>query len=359
MKPLPQKYMMRIHTKLIFYIYFSDTRVMQKLNFLVDLDKMENEMIDLENKVNVINFDPNASFAYNKFISEYGHNIKIAPIYKNDRLIGACYVELQNEYSHIRYLIQGGIIYLDGFKDAVEEFIDKNFSQKNLCVRYVLFQQLNFERLHKIKHLPRTTLIPIKETEEEQRKLLIKGRRRDITKAVKLELVVRELNDIQEWEEMFNLLKELSNYRSYDLDINMDLLKVYYKELYPKRIAIAFGCFKGKDMIAVDLVLFSKNRGREKIIAEKPDQMNTGAQSYLIWETINYCRKNNIKYLDLAGTPPEYSYMQGISNFKNSFGGDSLNIQIYDENSIKRLMQNIKLSPLFLKFQRIYKSKKV
>lgn len=333
--------------------------VMQTLNFLVNLDEMENEMTSLENKVNVINFDPNASFAYNKFMREYGYNIKIAPIYKDGILIGACYVQLQKEYFHIRYLIQGGIIYLDGFKDTVEQFINKNFSHNDIYIRYVLFQQLNFNRLHKIKHLPKTTLIPIKETEKEQRKLLIKGRRRDITKAINSGLTVRELTDIKEWEDMYNLLKELANYRGYDPGIDMELLKAYYEKLYPKRTAIAFGCFQGKDMVASDLVLFSKNRGREQIIAEEPGQINTGAQSYLIWETINYCRKNNIKYLDLAGTPPEYSYMSGISNFKNSFGGDSLDIQIYDENTIKRLRQNVILLPLLLKLQRLYKNHKL
>lgn len=226
-------------------------------------------------------------------------------------------------------------------------------------MQYVSFQQLNFNRLHKIKHLPKTTLIPIKETEEEQRKLLVKGRRRNITNAINAGLTVRELTDIKEWEDMYNLLKELSDYRGFDLKTDIGLLKAYYEELYPKRMAIAFGCFQGKDMIAADLVLFSKNKGREQIIAEKPGQINIGGQSYLIWEIINYCRKNNIKYLDLSGTPPEYSYMSGISNFKNSFGGDSLDIQIYDENTIKRLRQNLMLSPLLLKLQKLYKAHKL
>lgn len=73
--------------------------VMQTLNFLVNLDKIENEMIRLENEVNVIKFDSNASFAYNKFISEQGHNIKIAPIYKDGILIGGCYVQLEKNIS--------------------------------------------------------------------------------------------------------------------------------------------------------------------------------------------------------------------------------------------------------------------
>ena len=332
---------------------------MEIRDLLVNLDEMENEMIILENATSVINFDVNASFAYNKFMSEEKYNIKIAPIYKDDKFIGACYLQLQNKSSHIRYLIEGGIIFLDGFKNTVEEFIDKNFSHNDLYMRFTLFQQLNLNRLHKVKHPPSTTLIPIERTEEEQRKLLTRNRRRNITEAIKNGLTVKELIDINEWRDMLNLLKELADYRGYRLDIDTKLLKTYYEKLFHKRIAIAFGCFQGKDMIAADLVLFSKNRGREKIIAEKPERGNMGAQSYLIWETTKYCRENNIKYLDLAGTPPEYSYMQGIRHFKNSFGGDSLNMQIYEENYIKRLRQNMMLSPLSLKLQRLYKNYKL
>lgn len=332
---------------------------MEVRNLLVNLEEMESNIINLENDENVINFDFKASYNYNKFLIESGYNIKIAPIYKDDIFIGVCYVQLQSRISGIRYIIRGGIIFLNGYEDVVEEFIDKNFCCKNVIVRYTLFQQLNFKLLHKIKHLPTTTLIPIKETEQEQRKLLNRLRRRDITKAVKMGLTVRELTSINEWENMLNLLKELADFRGFKCEIDMQLLKTYYEKLLPKRMAVAFACFYEGKMIAADLVFFSKNRADFQIIAEKPEIIDSGAQSYLIWEIIKYCRNNNINYLDLANTPPEYHYMAGIGKFKKSFGGDSLNMQIYEENTILRLKQNLILSPTLVKLERLFKNRKL
>ncbi len=327
-------------------------------NILYDLDKMKDNMIMLEQETNII-FDPNASYAYNKFMAELGHNIKIAPIYKDDKLIGGIYVRIYKTGSHIRYIIQGGLIFLNGFEEVVSTFVEKNFCCINVRIQYSLNQKLDFKRLHRIKHSPKTVLIPIKETEEAQSKLLVRRRKRDIVKAEKNGLIVRKLVSIDEYMSMFKVLNELATFRSYEQDISMDLLKAYYEKLVPEHIVLALGCFQGENMIAADMILFSKNKAREQIIAERPSKMDTGAQSFLIWHTIEYCRQNNVKFLDLAGVPPEYSYMAGIGKFKKSFGGDVLNIQIYEENFVERLKQNIKLSPFALKIQRFYNKHKL
>lgn len=322
---------------------------------LLSLDDMKEELLKLEEGTNNI-YDSVATYAFNKFMSELGNIVRVAPIYYNNKLIGAAYVNIQGKPTNSRYIIDGSIISLDGFESRVEDFIDKTFCSTNVNIKLMPEQNLNFNKLHLIKHLPKTVLIPIKESEEEQKKLLAKGRRRDITKALKNNLEVRELKDIEEYKDMFNLLNELAKFRGYKQDIDMQLLGAYYKELVPKRIAVAFGCFQGEDMIAADLVLFSKNRAREQIITEKPSKMDTGAQSYTLWKTINYCRQNNVKYLGLAGYPPEYSYMAGIGKFKKSFGGDVLNMPIYEENAIERLKQGLRHSPRILKFHKLYKS---
>ena len=102
-------------------------------NILYDLDKMKDNMIMLEQETNII-FDPNASYAYNKFMAELGHNIKIAPIYKDDKLIGGIYVRIYKTGSHIRYIIQGGLIFLNGFEEVVSTFVEKNFCCINVRV---------------------------------------------------------------------------------------------------------------------------------------------------------------------------------------------------------------------------------
>ena len=99
---------------------------------------------------------------------------------------------------------------------------------------------------------------------------------------------------------MFNILKQLTDYRDYHLKTNMQRLKMYYEKLFLKHIAVAFGCFSGENMIAADLLFVSKNIADYIIITEKPEKMNTGAQYYLIWKTMNYLREKDIKYLYLS-----------------------------------------------------------
>jgi hypothetical protein len=324
---------------------------MHKITDLTDIDKISNELRILENEADVF-YDVQATVIYNELRIKNGKQIKVMSVYNDNKLIAAVYINIFGNRNN-KYTAYDSIIYLKSYSPFLEKFIDDHFYRQNIAIRVNVLQDLTFHKLHKIKNNAKTVLIPVKENEDEQKKMLVKGRPHDVTKALKNNLKFKVLNTYDEYMKMLDILNKLENAKNF---VGEKIpIKLYYDILEPAGYAVAYGIFKEDELIAVTLVLKTKNYCRAQIIAEDPKYMDTGAQSLLIWNILNHLRLENIRYLDLAGFPDHNSYMHGIGLFEKSFGGIVLDLKNYNENTISRLKNNIIKSPTFQKIYKFYK----
>ncbi len=320
---------------------------------IFDVVDLKEQLLELEGNNNVVIYDVNSTFFYNYNMNNLYHDIKVMPIYLNKSLIGGIYIKINKKK---RFVVNYSVIYLRHYKEYIENYIEINFKSANCYI--MLPCDLNI-KLPRINHNTKTVIIYIEDDDEKQIKKFTKGRRGSLKKSFKENLLFRELSSIEEYKQMLNILEIQSKRNNYRIsETNMELLNMYYYELRPISMVKAFGVFKNNDLIAADLIMIAGARARAQIIAEKY-LGDSNAQTFLMYNILNFLRNKGIKSLDLSGYADNNSYLSGVGFFKKSLGGHVENHCEYDTSILQRRILNFKRSNIVQKLYGIYKQRKL
>lgn len=75
----------------------------------------------------------------------------------------------------------------------------------------------------------------------------------------------------------------------------------------------------GKCIGGLILALHSEKGGRLVLLSALSDEIRSGVEYHLVYETILYLKKAGLEFFDLDGLPPKHSRLSGIREFKLKF----------------------------------------
>ena len=164
----------------------------------------------------------------------------------------------------------------------------------------------------KFKVIPGYTyIIDLSMSIEEILKRMSNERRKNINKASKDGLLVKEINN-------YEMIKSLAikTFSRQDMEVNESCLNRILFKFANKENSFAFGTFANDKPIACTFCVYDKNTAYYLIGGYDNDSRHHGAGALSMWEAIKYTKKLGLRYFDFEG-----SMVPQIERYFRGFGG--------------------------------------
>jgi len=158
---------------------------------------------------------------------------------------------------------------------------------------------------------------------EKQFKALHKGRRKNIRRAERLNLVFREVKNRAEFTKAYELVK--STYQKVRLPMpDKDYFSIAYDKLAQKDIFKTFVAVFNNQIIATRMVLCFNHSIYDWYAGASEKHLDKYPNDYLPWKIMQWGKNNGYKTFDFGGAgKPGEEY--GVRDFKLKFGGELVN----------------------------------
>ncbi len=145
------------------------------------------------------------------------------------------------------------------------------------------------------------------------------GRRKNIRRAEKINLVFREATDLDEFMHSFQLV--VDTYKKIKLPLPPKLFfRKIYKNFYAKGFLKIFVVENENEIIAIRMVLCFSNLIYDWYAGSDENHLDKYPNDYLPWKIMEWGHLNNYKYFDFGGAgKPDQKY--GVRDYKLKFGG--------------------------------------
>ena len=257
--------------------------------------------------------------------AEFNGNPKYIVVLEGDALVGGMIFREERVLSRKTLISDAAPIAISNYTKL--EIL--NFFKKLSGVKIInsTFQDSRFDDLFTKLHFKPTekaTVIIDLNKNEDTKIFLDKDSRYDINKALKQNVKITDgTKDNSEWENFFKIYNLAGKYWGVKMLTKNEFMK--FRELGKFNLAKLFIAKIGDIIASGSIVLNSGNTLIFYINAINPDKKQLQSNSLLVWEIMNYAKKNDFKYFDLFGydlyaKKNEKTY--GINKFKMSFGGE-------------------------------------
>jgi lipid II:glycine glycyltransferase (peptidoglycan interpeptide bridge formation enzyme) len=189
--------------------------------------------------------------------------------------------------------------------------------------------------LHRLLPYSETSIIDLTRPVDDLWKSLSKEARWSVNKAKKCNLRIEVENDWESWQKSLaiqNIHSSEKNYRSFKLSF----LRRLFEVLRVSGKVALFGCYSDGTMIATLMLAMSPKQAVYYRGASLPMFREKQPGSLLLWEAVNWAKRNGLREFDMGGLPPENSALRSIRNFKQSWGGRKMTMEEYLENTFYR-----------------------
>jgi serine/alanine adding enzyme len=158
---------------------------------------------------------------------------------------------------------------------------------------------------------------------EEQMMKMHQGRRKNIRRAMKLNLVFSEVTSGPEFDESLRLVRE--NYRRIKLPFpDMSHFREAFRILGGKGNLRTFVLKDQEEIIGVRMVLCYKDLIYDWYAGSSDDHLDKYPNDYLPWKVMEWGNANNYRTFDFGGAgKPDEKY--GVRDYKIKFGGETEN----------------------------------
>jgi lipid II:glycine glycyltransferase (peptidoglycan interpeptide bridge formation enzyme) len=132
------------------------------------------------------------------------------------------------------------------------------------------------------------------------------------------------------------------------------VFKGFYTDLLKQKKIIAYGVFKGKELVSTMLVSLHQNTWYCWYMATSRSVGNNGCAEFLVWNVFSEAQKQGVVLFDWGGAgKPNEKY--GVRDFKKKFGGE-----IIEQYRALRVYKPVlyRLAKIALKFIQLLKKKK-
>jgi serine/alanine adding enzyme len=244
---------------------------------------------------------------------------------------------LQREYSSFiggltaRSVIWGGPLVRNDDVKVFRRLLDE---YDNHIGKHVLYSQFrNLRKMDKFKSLfldaeyryeeHMNVIIDLSKSEETLWKELHSKRRNEIRRARREGTYVRELVDISEIEQVYDILSDVYNdARIPFADRSMFLAS--YEILRPKGLSRYLGAFNNGKLIGAICLLAYKKRIYDWYAGSSREYLKKYPNDLLPWEVFKWGMQNGYVEFDFGGAgKPNEDY--GVRDYKRKFGGDLVN----------------------------------
>ena len=146
-----------------------------------------------------------------------------------------------------------------------------------------------------------------------------KKRRNTIKKAIRLNISIVEVGNIQELEKSYQILKEVYSRARLPL-ADFSLFKSAYDILGPKKMVKCFNAKHNNSSIGTLWILNYKNRIYDWYSGSLHEHLDKSPNDLLIWNAIKWGIEKDYEIFDFGGAgKPGVHY--GVRDFKKKFGG--------------------------------------
>jgi len=236
-----------------------------------------------------------------------------------------------------RAVIQGGPLYTTHGKNFLNTLMKK---YDELVKKRVLFTQIRNlfdvsdikDILEKEKYVyePHLNfLIDLTKPKDKLFAQLKKARRNGITKAKRLGVVIEEVDDIQEIDGCYNMLKQTYSYAKLPL-ASIDFFKNAFSILHNKDMIKFFVAKLDENKIGIITPLLYKKMIYDWYAGASREHLKYCPNDILPWHCIEWGNKTKFDVFDFGGAGhPDRPY--GVREFKRQFGGKEVNFGRYEK----------------------------
>ena len=312
-------------------------------NYFIESNPLK---IDKQSWVDFVQNHPNGNIFHTpEMYVVYLNTPKFSPLVliatdKNDTIVGCLMSVIQREYKGIigefttRSIIMGGPLTENNstlIADALLRKYNEIIKSKAIYSQFRnLFDLTVFEGVfikngyHFEEHLDiiLDLTLSVKELEDN----LHKERRRNIAKAEKEGLVFRQLNELNEINDVILLLKK--TYDRAKVPMSYDELFVQSRKILGEKVNY-FGAYYDGIMIAGQVRLCYKDTVYAWYSGSDANYLNKRPNDFLLWNVILWSKEHNFKVFDFGGAgTPNVPY--GVRDYKLKFGGKLVEFGRYE-----------------------------
>ncbi len=233
-----------------------------------------------------------------------------------------------------RWILYGGVLYEKSEEGRMAvQILFRHFLEKLSKSGYLFMEVRNFYPVNDIRsalntvgfqyydYLNYTINLTLPATKIWKR--MHKNRQRNIKKAEKIGLVLKEAQEISEIESFYHILQEVYQRKRIPL-ADISLFTGQFAELNSKGfLKYLLVKYKNKIIAGIALLLYNKV-GYEWYVGGLSQYAHLRPNDWLIWKTIEYLKSEGFRTFDFCGAGrPEENY--GVREFKRRFGGEELN----------------------------------
>lgn len=213
--------------------------------------------------------------------------------------------------------------------DKTEELARRNYAIKNFSLPinedkkvYELFLKRGF-----YQDAWGTTIVNTQLTEEELWKNIQKSRRNLVRRGKKQNLIFKKAETREDFEKAISIIKDMS--KRNNIFAHTD---AYYEKFFEIFSKFGFGetflVEHGDRPLATLTIYKFNNKAIQTALAYNQIciEEKISATDFLEWNTIKYCKENNLKSYDLAGIRPESKKIKDINlrEYKLRWGGEEI-----------------------------------
>ncbi len=289
-----------------------------------------------------------STYDYVKAYSDSGlRNYMCFTVYDDEVLVGGLFFQLYTSFTKKMLTSIGGPVvqhsYVEIVLNELYKFIRSNKKKYLFSLTFIPQQCLKVPiemSRYILKNPNETTIIYFNKSVESIYKGFRKGRKGDLNYAEKL-LVVKELNELDEWIKTLDIINEHSKRNHFSANVNKELFNYFYRMSNKMKFLGAFNT-KGK-MVGCAVFQYSHPNGVHLLfLAREYESFESKySESFLIWSAIKLFHEQGSEYLNLSGLPPKSSSRGGIRYFKLSFGGTLVNYIQIETSFLRRSIMNV------------------
>jgi len=311
---------------------------MEKYNVKEIIDKKVWEEFNLKNDIQSFL----QSWSWGEVNKNTGNAIFRCGIYTKSKLVGICLLIEQRAKRGFHYIIPVGPVIDFNDKELVNYTLNfiKDFATGkgawfvrlrpgiyDSSDKYELFASFGFKPAPMFLHGENTLILDIEKSNE----LLLAGMRKNTRHAIRKSLkegftfsISKNLSDLK----MLMDLQEETAKRHKFVKFNDKIFSEEMKAFLADDQILFCICKKGKEVLAVALIVFYKKTAFYHYSGSTNASRKTNASYFLQWNIIQEAKERGLKYYDFWGIAPTDNpkhRFAGVTTFKMGFGGTKVN----------------------------------
>ena len=223
--------------------------------------------------------------------------------------------------------IKYGAIGQEKYSDILNSEIIKHYKKnKYTSISYIPFENTIFEKIKTVNNIlaskreTGTLIIDLHKDLENIAKSYSTNLKRNLKKAEKLGLKIKELNTENEYNDLNTIYNELFNHRKINLsNKNFTLDTIHF--IQQNNLGFTIGCFENETLIGGAVLLENNNRIEYFIGASNPAYRHLPILHAVFQQAIIQAKQNGYTYFDLGGIvfTKEDEQLNNITSFKYQF----------------------------------------